>query len=78
MDAAVTTAVTGDSTEISSPEDVVEYGPQLPDDYVAPSDEQADVSSRKRATMNDESVQDIDNMLDDALQVKRPRLDEGR
>lgn len=80
--AAATTAaaeVAEEATETVS-EDVVEYGPQLPENYIPPSDEQpvTDVSSRKRPTTDDDNVQDIDNMLDDALEVKRPRLDEGR
>lgn len=70
-----------DTTDVTSSEDLVEYGPQLPDNYVPPSTEQAstvsDVSSRKRPPVDDESQQDIDSMLDDALEVKRVRLDEG-
>ena len=69
-----------ETTEVTSSEDLVEYGPQLPDNYVPPSNEQtstvSDVSSRKRPAVDDENPQDIDSMLDDALEVKRVRLDE--
>lgn len=90
MDATATTtadaAVAAETTEVVT-EDLVEYGPQLPDNYIPPSsngsNEQSsttvsDASSRKRVTMDDDGTQDIDNMLDDALEVKRVRLDEGR
>lgn len=86
MDATTTTTattaatdVTGETAEVAS-EDLVEYGPQLPENYIPPSNEMStasDVSSRKRPTMEDEGTQDIDSMLDDALEVKRARLDEG-
>ena len=76
--------VAGETTDTTS-EDLVEYGPQLPENYIPPSDEQSasvselsNVSSRKRPTTCDDNTQDIDNMLDDALDVKRVRLDEGR
>ena len=82
---ATTTTTTTEVTQAeNTSEDTVEYGPHLPDNYTPSSDHQtssslivSDVSSRKRAAMDDESSQDIDNMLDDALEVKRPRLDEG-
>ena len=83
---ATTTAVevAGETTDTAS-EDLVEYGPQLPENYIPPSDKQSasvsessDVSSRKRPTTCNDNTQDIDNMLDDALEVKRIRLDEGR
>ena len=78
---AVTAATEEESTDVTSSEELVEYGPQLPDNYVPPSNEQAstvsDVSSRKRPAADDENPQDIDSMLDDALEVKRVRLDEG-
>lgn len=87
MNAVTTTAVanvTEDVTDYAS-EDLVEYGPQLPENYAPPNDDHngsatmPDVSSRKRAAMDDDNnLQDIDNMLDDALEVKRARLDEGR
>lgn len=91
MDATATmtadAAVAAETTEVVT-EDLVEYGPQLPDNYIPPSsnssNEQSssaavsDASSRKRVTMDDDGTQDIDNMLDDALEVKRVRLDEGR
>ena len=69
--------VAGETIDTAS-EDLVEYGPQLPANYIPPSDDQSDVSSRKRPTACDDNTQDIDNMLDDALEVKRARLDEGR
>ena len=82
--AEATTAAAAGATEETTEaptEEPVEYGPQLPDNYVPPSDELSsavpDASSRKRPAGDDDSPQDIDNMLDDALQVKRVRLDEG-
>ena len=82
--AEATTATVASATEETTEaptEELVEYGPQLPDNYVPPSDEPSpavpDASSRKRPAGDDDSAQDIDNMLDDALQVKRVRLDEG-
>lgn len=80
MDAAATT-VSDSVTEETIEEELVEYGPHLPEDYIPPSNDQSsssDVSSRKRPNMDDDGTQDIDNMLDDALEVKRARLDEGR
>ena len=78
---ADTAATEEGTTDVTSSEELVEYGPQLPDNCVPPSNEQtsttSDVSSRKRPATDDENPQDIDSMLDDALEVKRVRLDEG-
>ena len=66
-------------------EETIEYGPQLPDDYVPPNkeptseqDSVGDAPSRKRPVMEDEATENVDDLLDEAMEVKRPRLDEGR
>jgi len=63
-------------------EEAIEYGPQLPDNYVPPEKEpaskQEDNPSRKRPTMEDEATENVDDLLDEAMELKRPRLEEGR
>jgi len=66
-------------------EEAIEYGPQLPDNYVPPDKEPAskqddvdDIPSRKRPTMEDDATDNVDHLLDEAMELKRPRLDEGR
>jgi len=66
-------------------EEAIEYGPQLPDNYVpldkepaSKQDDVDDIPSRKRHTMEDDATDNVDDLLDKAMELKRPRLDEGR
>jgi len=71
---------TSSAVDETPSDEAIEYGPQLPDDYVPASSSagEDDVPSRKRPTKQDEATKNIDDLLDKAMEVKRPRLDEGR